>query len=78
MSYHYHLTPYVDMYRFYINLVYFMILNIKELYMNIKLFFISSLTILALNGCTSSMANAMGGSLAGEAIQYNNEQYSEK
>jgi uncharacterized protein YceK len=46
--------------------------------MNIKVLVIAFLTILAINGCTSSMANAMGGPLAGAAIQYNNEQYSEK
>ena len=66
------------MHRFDINLVYFFHSNIMELQMNIKLFLISLLTILAMNGCTSSMANAMGGSLAGEAIQYNNEQYRDK
>ena len=46
--------------------------------MNIKVFLIGLLTMIAINGCTSGMATAMGGPLAGEAIQYNNEQYSEK
>ena len=46
--------------------------------MKIKILTMALLFILALNGCTSSMANAYGGSLAGAAIQVNNEQYSEK
>ena len=45
--------------------------------MQIKLLGIALLALLAMNGCTSSMANAYGGSLAGAAIQANNEQYSE-
>ena len=46
--------------------------------MKIKILLIAVLSILVLNACTSSMANAYGGSLAGAAIQENNEQYSEK
>jgi len=46
--------------------------------MKMKILTMALLSILVLNGCTSGMANAYGGSLAGAAIQANNEQYSEK
>jgi len=45
--------------------------------MKIKVLLASFITIIAISGCTSSMATSIGGPLAGAAIEHNNEHYKE-
>ena len=44
----------------------------------IKVFLTGVMAVFFMNGCTSGMAEAMVGPLAGAVIQENNEQYSDK
>jgi outer membrane lipoprotein-sorting protein len=46
--------------------------------MHYKLLFLALTLSFTISGCTSSMATAIGGPLAGAAIQHNNEHYEEK
>jgi len=44
----------------------------------IKVFLTGVIAVFLMNGCTAGMAEAVGGPLAGAAIQENNEHYSDK